>query len=194
MHRCRWRHASDGGTRNIINPADGTVAAVVDEATPADARDAIAAAHKAFNDGEWSATTAADRATLLNRVADLLERDKEPLAELETYDAGKTLAESRIDIDDVTSAFRYYSRLVSVQADRLIDVGDPTVISKVVREPIGVCVLIAPWNYPLLQMSWKIAPALGASCTMVAKPSEVTPLRLSTSSTCLKRQGCLPEW
>ena len=58
----------------------------------------------------------------------------------------------------------------------MIDVGDPAVISRVVREPIGVCVLIAPWNYPLLQMSWKIAPALGAGCTMVAKPSEVTPL------------------
>ena len=84
--------------------------------------------------------------------------------------------ESRIDIDDVTSVFRYYAKLVGVEADRVIDVGDPDVISRVVREPIGVCVLIAPWNYPLLQMSWKIAPALGAGCTMVAKPSEVTPL------------------
>jgi betaine-aldehyde dehydrogenase len=76
----------------------------------------------------------------------------------------------------VTSVFRYYARLVGIQADRVVDVGDPTVISRVVREPIGVCVLIAPWNYPLLQMSWKVAPALGAGCTMVAKPSEVTPL------------------
>ena len=172
----RWRHASDAGTREIVNPADGSVAAVVDEATDADARDAVAAARAAFDDGAWPATPVAERAALLDRIADLLQRDREDLSLLETRDTGKTLAESRIDIDDVTSVFRYYAKLVGVQADRVIDVGDPDVISRVVREPIGVCVLIAPWNYPLLQMSWKIAPALGAGCTMVAKPSEVTPL------------------
>ncbi|MCW2516125.1 MAG: betaine-aldehyde dehydrogenase [Mycobacterium sp.] len=172
----QWRHASDGGTRDIVNPADGSVTAVVDEATDADARAAVSAARAAFDDGGWPATPVAERADLLMRVADLLQRGKEDLALLETRDTGKTLAESRIDIDDVTSVFRYYGRLVGVEADRVIDVGDPAVISRVVREPIGVCVLIAPWNYPLLQMSWKVAPALGAGCTMVAKPSEVTPL------------------
>jgi betaine-aldehyde dehydrogenase len=172
----QWRHASDGGTRDIINPADGSVAAVVDEATDADARDAVQAARVAFDDGTWPATPVSERAALLDRIADLLQRDKESLAVLETRDTGKTLVESGIDIDDVTSVFRYYAKLVGIEADRVIDVGDPTVISRVVREPIGVCVLIAPWNYPLLQMSWKIAPALGAGCTMVAKPSEVTPL------------------
>lgn len=172
----RWRHASDAGTREIVNPADGSIAAVVDEATDADARDAVQAARAAFDDGAWPATPVAERAALLDRIADLLQRDREELSLLETRDTGKTLAESRIDIDDVTSVFRYYAKLVGVQADRVVDVGDPDVISRVVREPIGVCVLIAPWNYPLLQMSWKIAPALGAGCTMVAKPSEVTPL------------------
>ncbi|WP_029116654.1 aldehyde dehydrogenase family protein [Mycobacterium sp. URHB0044] len=171
-----WRYASDGGTRQIINPADGSVAAVVDEATPEDAAAAVTAARDAFDDGAWPATAVSERAALLDRIADLLVRDKETLALLETRDTGKTLVESRIDIDDVTSVFRYYARLVGTEADRLVDVGDPAVISRVVREPIGVCVLIAPWNYPLLQMSWKIAPALGAGCTMVAKPSEVTPL------------------
>ena len=73
----KWRHASDGGTREIINPADGSVAAVVDEATPDDARDAVAAARKAFDDGAWPATPVAERAALLDRVADLLQRDKE---------------------------------------------------------------------------------------------------------------------
>jgi betaine-aldehyde dehydrogenase len=172
----QWRHASDGGTREIINPANGSVAAVVDEATAEDAAEAVAAARNAFDDGAWHATPVAERTALLDRIADLLQRDKESLARLETVDTGKTLAESRIDIDDVTSVFRYYSRLAGVETDRLVDVGDPAVISRVVREPVGVCVLIAPWNYPLLQMSWKIAPALAAGCTMVAKPSEVTPL------------------
>ncbi len=107
-----WRHASDGGTRDIINPADGSVAAVVDEATPGDAREAVAAARAAFDDGAWRATPIAERAALLDRIADLLQRDKEELATLETRDTGKTLAESRIDIDDVTSVFRYYAKLV----------------------------------------------------------------------------------
>ena len=172
----QWRHASDGGTRDIVNPADGSIAAVVDEATDADARAAVSAARAAFDDGAWPATPVGERAALLDRIADLLQRDKESLSRLETADTGKTFVESGIDIDDVTSVFRYYARLVGVEADRVVDVGNPTVISRVVREPIGVCVLIAPWNYPLLQMSWKIAPALGAGCTMVAKPSEVTPL------------------
>jgi len=171
-----WRHAADGGIREIINPATGKVFATVDEATHDDALAAVAAARTAFDAGDWPATPVAERAALLERIADLLARDKESLAAVETADTGKTLAESRIDIDDVISVFRYYARLVATQADRLVDVGDPTVISRVVHEPIGVCVLIAPWNYPLLQISWKIAPALAAGCTMVAKPSEVTPL------------------
>ena len=139
-----WRHASDGGTRSIVNPADGSIAAIVDEATPDDAHAAVAAARAAFDEGSWRATPVAERAALLDRIADLLQRDKEPLARLETADTGKTLAESRIDIDDVTSVFRYYARLAAVESDRLVDVGDPAVISRIVREPIGVCVLIAP--------------------------------------------------
>ncbi|MDT5181357.1 MAG: betaine-aldehyde dehydrogenase, partial [Mycobacterium sp.] len=119
----QWRHASDGGTRDIVNPADGSVTAVVDEATDADARAAVSAARAAFDDGGWPATPVAERADLLMRVADLLQRGKEDLALLETRDTGKTLAESRIDIDDVTSVFRYYGRLVGVEADRVIDVG-----------------------------------------------------------------------
>ena len=188
----KWVHAADGGTRDIVNPADGSVVATVDEAADADARDAVHAARVAFDDGAWRATPVAERAALLDRIADLLQRDKEELAVLETRDTGKTLVESRIDIDDVTSVFRYYARLVGVDADRVIDVGDPTVISRVVREPIGVCVLIAPWNYPLLQMSWKIAPALGAGCTMVAKPSEVTPLSTIAFVHLLEEAGVPP--
>lgn len=187
-----WRHSSDGGTRDIINPANGSVAAVVDEAAPEDATAAVAAARSAFDDGAWRATPVTERSELLDRVADLLQRDKERLASLETRDTGKTLAESRIDIDDVTSVFRYYARLVGVQSDRLVDVGDPAVISRVVREPIGVCVLIAPWNYPLLQMSWKVAPALAAGCTMVAKPSEVTPLTTIAFGHLLDEAGVPP--
>jgi betaine-aldehyde dehydrogenase len=171
-----WVHASDGGTRESINPADGSIVATVDEATPDDARRAVGAARATFDEGTWPATPVAQRGALLAAIADLLVRDKERLSRLETADTGKTLVEARIDIDDVVSVFRYYSQLAVIEADRLVDVGNPSVISRVVREPIGVCVLIAPWNYPLLQISWKVAPALAAGCTMVLKPSEVTPL------------------
>ncbi|MFT4127193.1 MAG: aldehyde dehydrogenase family protein [Gordonia sp. (in: high G+C Gram-positive bacteria)] len=171
-----WRHAGDGATREVVNPATGAVFTHVDEATPDDARAAVAAARAAFDDGRWPATPVAERAALLRRIADLLVRERAELARIETLDTGKTLAESEIDIDDVESVFRYYASVLESSADRVVDVGVPGVISRVVREPIGVCVLIAPWNYPLLQISWKIAPALAAGATMVAKPSEVTPL------------------
>lgn len=187
-----WRHASDGGTRDIVNPAAGSVTAVVDEATPDDARDAIAAARATFDAGVWPNTPMAERVALLERIAELLQDDKEELAELETRDTGKTLVESRIDIDDVTSVFRYYAKLAGIQADRVVDVGNPAVISRIVHEPIGVCVLIAPWNYPLLQMSWKVAPALAAGCTMVAKPSEVTPLSTIAFVHLLEEAGVPP--
>ncbi|MFC9554683.1 aldehyde dehydrogenase family protein [Rhodococcus sp. NPDC056960] len=172
----QWVHSSSGETRDCINPADGSVVATVDEASADDATRAVAAARAAFDEGTWPRTPVAERAALVARIADLLVRDKETLARIETLDTGKTLEESRIDIDDVVSVFRYYANLAAVEADRLVDVGRPDVISRVVREPIGVCVLIAPWNYPLLQISWKVAPALAAGCTMVLKPSEVTPL------------------
>lgn len=171
-----WCHAREGGTRDIINPADGSVVAVVDEASADDALAAVAAARAAFDDPAWRGTTVAERSAICDRVADYLDRDRDEIARIETLDTGKTLRESHIDIDDVISVFRFYANLGAVEADRLVDVGDPTIVSRVLREPIGVCVLIAPWNYPLLQIVWKIAPALVAGCTMVCKPSEVTPL------------------
>jgi len=187
-----WVPALDGGTRAVVNPADGTVIAVVDEAAHADAAAAVAAARAAFDTGPWPATPVAERADLLERIAVLLDRDREELALIETLDTGKTLRESHIDIDDVIAVFRWFARLVTTGADRLVDTGDPAVRSRVVREPLGVCTLIAPWNYPLLQMSWKIAPALAAGCTMVAKPSEVTPLSTIALVRLIDRAGIPP--
>ncbi|HEU4546514.1 MAG TPA: aldehyde dehydrogenase family protein, partial [Microlunatus sp.] len=172
----RWVRAGDGGVRECVNPTDGTVFATVDEATPEDAARAVAAARAAFDSGPWPSTSVGERAAVLHRIADLLARDREPLARIETDDTGQTLAESRMDVDDVIAVFRYYAGVLVSSADRVVDVGDRQVISRVTREPVGVCVLIAPWNYPLLQMSWKVAPALAAGCTMIMKPSEVTPL------------------
>ncbi|MFF8385851.1 aldehyde dehydrogenase family protein [Streptomyces kanasensis] len=174
-----WRTAASGATRDILDPADATTLAVVAEGGAEDADAAIAAAREAFDhgQGEWPTTPVAERAALLRRVADLLQRDRESLGLLESRDAGKTVEEGRVDVDCVSDAFRYFADLVVHESGgRVVDAGDPDVHSVVVHEPVGVCALITPWNYPLLQASWKIAPALAAGNTFVVKPSEITPL------------------
>jgi betaine-aldehyde dehydrogenase len=160
----------------VINPFDASVVETVDQAGADDVDRAVLAARAAFDTGPWRRIPAAERGALLRRVADLLVRDKEQIARTETLDTGKTLVESRIDVDDVTAVFRYYADLAGKDAGRIVDTGQPHVLSRVVAEPVGVCVLITPWNYPLLQLSWKVAPAIAAGNTMVIKPSEVTPL------------------
>ena len=170
-----WTGARAGGRRSIHCPADGTLVAEVDEAGPADVDLAIAAAHRAFHDGPWPGTSARERGDLLLRVADLLERDTGAVALAESRDTGKRLVESRYDVADVASVFRHYGRVAAEDAGRVVDTGNPDVVSRVVHEPVGVCGLIAPWNYPLLQASWKVAPCLAAGNTFVLKPSELTP-------------------
>ncbi|MER5782071.1 aldehyde dehydrogenase family protein [Streptomyces mobaraensis] len=173
----RWRAAASGAQREVLDPADAKVLAVVSEGGTEDTDAAVAAARAAFDDGPWPRTPVAERAALLRRVADLLQRDREEIALIESRDTGKTLEEGRADVDDVTSAFRYFADLVvNESGGRVVDAGSPEVHSVVVHEPVGVCALITPWNYPLLQASWKIAPALAAGNTFVIKPSEVTPL------------------
>ncbi|HEX5088278.1 MAG TPA: aldehyde dehydrogenase family protein [Nocardioides sp.] len=170
-----WVSARSGATRTIICPADGTVVGEVDEAGPEDTAEAIGAAHRAFHDGPWPTTPARERGDLLLRTADLLERDADVVAEAESMDTGKRLVESRYDVADVVSVFRHYGRVAAEDAGRMVDTGNPDVVSRVVHEPLGVCGLIAPWNYPLLQASWKVAPCLAAGNTFVLKPSELTP-------------------
>ncbi|MGP3982025.1 aldehyde dehydrogenase family protein [Streptomyces sp. KR80] len=165
-----------GASREVLDPADAKPLALVAEAGTEDTDAAVAAARRAFDSGAWRGTGVADRAALLRRVADLLQRDREELALIESRDTGKTLEEGRVDVDDVTSAFRYFADLVVGESGRVVDAGSPDVHSVVVHEPVGVCALITPWNYPLLQASWKIAPALAAGNTFVVKPSEITPL------------------
>jgi betaine-aldehyde dehydrogenase len=172
----QWSGSSDGATRDVLNPFDGSVITSVAEATPTDVAAAVHAARTAFDGGEWPSWTGAQRGELLLRVASLLQRDRAEIARTETLDTGKTLVESGIDVDDVTAVFRYYGMLAGSDPSRVVDTGNPAVRSRVVYEPVGVCALITPWNYPMLQASWKVAPALAAGNTIVLKPSEVTPL------------------
>ena len=170
-----WVSAQEGGRREIRCPATGELVAEIDESTAPDTEAAITAARTAFDDGPWPGTSARDRGDLLLSVADLLQRDKGELARMESLDTGKRLVESEIDVDDVTSVFRHFGRVADAESGRVVDTGRDDVVSRVVHEPIGVCGLITPWNYPLLQVSWKVAPALAAGCTFVLKPSELSP-------------------
>jgi len=171
----QWRGPRNGGQRDIRCPADGSLVATVAEGSPDDVNDAVAAARQAFDAGAWPRTPERDRGTLLSRVADILERERDAFARAESLDTGKRLIEAEYDIADVVSCFRYYAGIAGTEAGRVIDTGRPDAISRVVREPLGVCALITPWNYPLLQASWKVAPALVAGNTFVLKPSELTP-------------------
>jgi betaine-aldehyde dehydrogenase len=171
----QWRAAHGGRRREIRCPADGSLVAEVDEAGPDDAAAAVAAAREAFDRGDWPATPAVERGRLLGHVADRLEADRDAIARAESLDTGKRLVESGIDVDDVVAVFRHYARIAGEDAGRVVDTGMPDVRSRVVHEPVGVCTLITPWNFPLLQTAWKVAPALAAGNTFVLKPSELTP-------------------
>ncbi|WP_214327945.1 aldehyde dehydrogenase family protein [Nonomuraea sediminis] len=170
-----WTKPLAGGQRLIHSPADGGLVATVAEGTAADTEAAIAAARHAFDSGPWPTTPARERGALLFRVADLLERDRDAFARAESGDTGKRLVESEYDIDDCAASLRYFAGVAGTDAGRVVDTGRDDAISRIVHEPIGVCGLITPWNYPLLQTTWKVAPALAAGNTFVLKPSELTP-------------------
>jgi betaine-aldehyde dehydrogenase len=188
----KWVSSADGSCMPVVDPSDGSIVTEVDVASDDQVQEAIAAARRAFDHTDWPRTPTSERAALLDRVADLLERDLEDLASAETANTGKALRESRADIADVIRVFRYYADLADKEAGRLVDASSPTAISRVVYEPVGVSGLIGPWNYPLLQLSWKVAPALAAGNTIVMKPAHLTPLTAIRLTRLLEEAGTPP--
>ncbi|HWO97744.1 MAG TPA: aldehyde dehydrogenase family protein, partial [Bacillus sp. (in: firmicutes)] len=160
----QWRDSSNKEKRPIVNPANSDVIAYAAEGTTADAREAIDAAKAAFESGVWSELPAVERASYLLKIADKIEEYQEELTRLETMDNGKTLREAGFDVGDAAACFRYYAGLITKPDGHTYHVADP-MQAMVVREPVGVCGLIVPWNYPLLMSVWKIAPALAAGNT-----------------------------
>ncbi|MGQ9022427.1 betaine-aldehyde dehydrogenase [Bacillus sp. 18-5] len=172
----QWVGAKSGDTRDIINPFNQEVIATVSEGSRNDAQLAIKAARKAFDQGDWANQPGLERGNMVFKIAELIRRDLDELAKLESLDTGKTLEESKADMDDIANVFQYYAGLADKDGVEIIASPIPNSKSELVREPVGVCGQITPWNYPLLQASWKIAPALAAGNTIVLKPSEITPL------------------
>lgn len=161
--------------RRLYNPANGKPLCTVSEAGRQQVSTAISAARAAFDMGPWGRTTAFERAQYLFKLADKIEACADELSEIETMNSGKPLRESAYDVADAANCFRYYAGLATKPLGQTVDVPAPSVTS-VVREPIGVCGQIIPWNFPLLMAAWKLAPALAAGNTCVLKPSEYTPL------------------
>jgi betaine-aldehyde dehydrogenase len=176
----RWTSGSqnDGGERealDLIDPGTGESIGWAAAARHVDVEEAIDAARTAFDDGPWPATTALERAALLHKIADRIDANAADLANLETLGCGKPLREAEYDVADAANCFRYYAGLATKPHGQTFDVPGPSQ-SFTVREPIGVCGQIVPWNYPLLMAAWKLAPALAAGNVCILKPSEYTPL------------------
>ena len=172
----KWHNSVSGKTFSTYNPATEEEIAQVAEGEKADIDLAVKAARKAFDSGPWRKADARDRGRLLNKLADLIEQNIDELAELETLDNGKPIAESRnADLPLVIDCLRYYAGWADKIHGQTIPVrGNYFCYTR--KEPVGVAGQIIPWNFPMLMVAWKWGPALAAGCTIVMKPAEQTPL------------------
>ena len=161
-------------TMDIYNPATGEVIGQVPQASRKDMEQAIDAARDAFDKGPWKQSTGVQRARVLYKIAEALRTEASRFAELETLNMGKPLLESEYDLSDAATCFEYFAGWATKIFGEVNPVPD-NAMSFTVKEPVGVCGMIVPWNYPLVMASWKIAPAIAAGCTMILKPAESTP-------------------
>src|SRR5260370_1101929 len=183
--------AESGKTFKSPNPATGAKFAEVDEADKADVDKAVAAARKAL-DGKWSKMSARDRGRLLYRLSQLIEQHAGELAELETSDNGKPIKESTyIDLPGVVENFEYFAGWSTKIEGETIPVPGQ-MFNYTLREPVGVCGQIIPWNFPLLMAAWKLAPALAAGNTVVRAPAEQTPVTALELAKLIREAG-FPE-
>ncbi|TXH66137.1 MAG: aldehyde dehydrogenase [Thiothrix sp.] len=188
----QYVNAASEKTFNCISPIDGHHLTQVAACNQVDVDKAVTAARAAFNDGRWSRVHPSKRKSVLLHLADLIEKNADELALLETLDMGKPIRDSlSIDIPATARCFRWYAEAV----DKLYDEVAPTahnVLATITREPLGVCGVIVPWNFPLIMAAWKLAPALAAGNSIVLKPAEqssLTAIRLAA----LAAEAGLPD-
>jgi acyl-CoA reductase-like NAD-dependent aldehyde dehydrogenase len=171
----QWVDSESGKTFKTPNPATGDTLAEVAEADKADIDKAVTAARRAF-EGKWSKLSARDRGRLLYKLSQLIEQNAAELAAIETADNGKPIKESLyVDLPQVVENFEYFAGWATKIEGETIPVPGK-MFNYTLREPIGVCGQIIPWNFPLLMAAWKLAPALAAGNTVVLKPAEQTPV------------------
>ena len=183
--------ARSGATFESQNPYTGEPWARLADGSPADVDEAVAAARSAF-DGEWGARTGFERAAILRRCGDAIAANAERLARLEVNDSGKLLREMRGQLTALPQWYYYFSGLADKIEGRTVPPVNPNYFGYTTREPVGVVGAITPWNSPLLLLTFKLAPALAAGCTMVVKPSEHSPASTVAFAQVLHEAG-LPD-
>ncbi|KAI0716189.1 aldehyde dehydrogenase [Cerioporus squamosus] len=188
----KWVDGADGTTIDVINPTNGKLITKIAEGTPKDVDTAVKVAARAF-DTVWGLhATGSQRARLLNKLGDLMEKNAETLAALEALDNGKTFKWAmRADISHSITCIRYYAGWADKIFGQVIETSEAK-LTYTRHEPIGVVAQIIPWNFPLQMMAWKIGPALATGCAIVLKPSEYTPLTALYMSKLIDEAGFPP--
>lgn len=177
-----WVDAANGEVLDVLNPATEEMLATVPAGNHVDVDRAVAAAREAFDEGPWSRMRPAERQRLMLRLADLIERDAQTLAEIESLDNGKSAQIARaVDVALTIDFFRYMAGWATKIVGSTIETSPPyapgeSFFSYTRKEAVGVVAAIVPWNFPMLVAAWKLGPALAAGCTVVLKPAEQTPL------------------
>ncbi len=173
-----WVDASDGATAEVIEPSTEAALARIPMGTAADLDRAVQAARAQFDGGAWSQLKPLERERLLHRLADLIEANGDELAEIESVDMGKSVAQARaVDIQGTIDTFRYFAGWASKIHGRTVEPSLPgNYVAYTRKEPVGVVGVIVPWNFPLQTMAWKLGAALAVGCTVVVKPAELTSL------------------
>ena len=172
----RWTESQSGKTFATVDPATGKEICQVAEADAAGVEKAVRAARAAFEKGPWRKTSASERGRLLHRLADLIERNGDELAHLESLDNSKPVSVAKaVDVAATVACYRYYAGWSDKVQGRTIPI-DGNFFCYTRHEPVGVVGQIIPWNFPMLMQAWKLAPALATGNTVVMKPAEQTPL------------------
>ena len=186
------RPAAEDNTFAVIEPGTGAPMAEVAEAGPEDARRAVDVAVRAFDEGAWPRTSATPRGRVLLRASAMVRDRLEDLAELEARNVGKPIRDARDEIGIVADTLEYWGGAANKIFGETVPIQDPG-LDVTLREPVGVCALITPWNFPLVISTWKIAPALACGNTIVVKPASYTPLSVLRLAEILIEAGLPPE-
>lgn len=184
--------AADGKTFEVIEPAVGAPMAEVAEAGAEDARRAVDVADRAFEEGPWPRTPATQRGRVLLSASTIVRERLEELARIEARNVGKPIRDARDEMGIVADTLEYWGGAPNKIFGETVPVQDPG-LDVTLREPVGVCALITPWNFPLAIASWKIAPALACGNTIVVKPASYTPLTVLRLAEILVESGLPPE-
>ena len=170
-----WRQSADGATFDRLSPSHGSVVTQAAKGGVRDVDAAVSAARLAFDKGRWSRTSGKERATLLLKIADLIDRERERIAYWETLESGKPISQAMAEIEGASDIWRFAASLARTMHGESYNSLGSDMLGLVLKEPVGVVSIITPWNFPFLIVSQKLPFALAAGCTAVIKPSEMTP-------------------